>query len=145
MSEHQFTLHASVYIILIKNDKILLLRRFNTGWQDGMYSLPAGHIDGGEKITATMIREAKEETGIVIQPEDLSVVHTVHHVDDKEFVDFYLKAKKWEGIPSNAEPEKADEMGWFSLDNLPDNLLPNVRDVLHRYVKGETFSEFWWK
>lgn len=144
MSTTRFALHAAVYLILQKNSKILLLRRYNTGWRDGMYTLPAGHIDGNETVVSTMVREAKEETGINIKPADLSVVHAVHQVGNKEYIDFYLSAKKWRGIPSIMEPNKCDRMGWFPLNKLPENLLANVKDALNKIRKGEIFSEFTW-
>ena len=144
MSGQRFTLHAAVYLILKKDNKILLLRRFNTGWRDGMYTLPAGHVDGNEAIVDCMAREAKEETGIIIDPKDLTVVHTVHQIGDKEYIDFYLRTDRWKGTPSIKEPDKADDMQWFSLDDLPTNLLSIVKDVLQRTKNKETFSEFRW-
>ena len=55
----RFTLLSAVHLVLIKDDKILLLRRKNTGYEDGKYSLVAGHLDGKESVTTAMIREAR--------------------------------------------------------------------------------------
>ncbi len=143
MSE-RYSLYAAVYLILQKEDKILLLRRFNTGWQDGKYTLLAGHVDGNDSIAATMAREAKEEAGISINPEDLRVVHTMHQIGDKEYIDFYLTTERWEGEPTILESDKCDDMQWFSLDDLPEELLPNVKAALAQYRNNETFSEFTW-
>jgi 8-oxo-dGTP pyrophosphatase MutT (NUDIX family) len=68
--KERFKLIPAVYLILRRNDEVLLLRRANTGYQDGKYSLIAGHLDGDELATEGMIREAKEEAGIVIVKED---------------------------------------------------------------------------
>ncbi len=57
---------CAVYLILIKENKVLLLKRANTGYEDGNYSLVAGHMDGNETIKQAMIREATEEAGIVM-------------------------------------------------------------------------------
>ena len=58
---------CAVYLILIKGNQILLLKRVNTGYEDGKYSLVAGHMDGNETIKQAMIREAREEAGIAIE------------------------------------------------------------------------------
>ena len=67
MMSDKFKLVATVHIFLTKNDtEILLLKRFNTGYEDGNYSVIAGHIDGNEEVKTAAIREAKEEAGIEI-------------------------------------------------------------------------------
>ena len=47
----RFKMIGSSYLLLIENNKILLSRRFNTGYEDGKYSLPAGHVETGETLT----------------------------------------------------------------------------------------------
>ncbi len=146
MSREKFNLHAAVYLVLQKDNKILLLRRFNTGWQDGKYTLIAGHVDGNETIADCMAREAREEAAIIISSNSLKVVHTVHHMEDNgdEYVDFYLSADKWKGEPQNVEPNKCDDMQWFAVNDLPEDLLTNVKSALSYINEGETFSEFKW-
>ena len=61
--DEKFTLRAAVYLIPIKGNKVLLSRRYQTGWMDGKYSLIAGHIDGNESVFTAIIREASEEDG----------------------------------------------------------------------------------
>jgi 8-oxo-dGTP diphosphatase len=59
-ANNRFTLPCTVPLLLVRDNKILLLRRYNTGWQDGNYGVPAGHIDGGESLTDAIIRDAIE-------------------------------------------------------------------------------------
>lgn len=141
---NRFKLVVTVHLILIKDNKILLLRRFNTGYEDGKYSVPAGHLDGNETIRKAMIREAKEEIDIDIKPEDLEIVHVMHRKSNDERIDFFLKSKKWEGKIKNKESDKCDDLRWFELKKLPQNLIPYVRTAII-YVKNKTFfSEFGW-
>ena len=144
MTTDRFTLRAATYLLLIKDNKLLLQRRFNTGWEDGKYSLIAGHLDGKEQITHTMARETLEEAGIIVKPNDLHVVHTMHRNSNQEYIDFFLVADAWEGTPEIKELDKADKMEWFPLDNLPENTLPHVKHAINCYSKKETFSEFNW-
>jgi 8-oxo-dGTP pyrophosphatase MutT (NUDIX family) len=140
MIERQ-TAHLAAYLILEKDGKVLLLRRFNTGWGDGSYTVPAGHVDLDEKIVTTMVREAEEECGVHIAEKDLDMVHVLHINTDKDYVCFFFSAKTWEGEPRIVEPDKSDDMQWFSLDALPENTLPFVKNVLEDYKKGISFSE----
>lgn len=140
----RFTIRAAAYLLLVKDGKILLLRRFNTGWRDGEYTLPAGHVDGDESIRAELCREAKEEIGIDITPDNLKFVHVMHQRDNHQYIDFYFTAKTWHGEPSNCEPEKCDAMQWVSPDELPENVVPNVKQALEAYSRSEAYSEFGW-
>jgi 8-oxo-dGTP pyrophosphatase MutT (NUDIX family) len=63
----RFKLKAAVYLILVRDNSILLSRRMHTGWQDGNYSLPSGHLDEGESVVSAMIREAEEEIRIKLK------------------------------------------------------------------------------
>jgi 8-oxo-dGTP pyrophosphatase MutT (NUDIX family) len=71
-------LPVAVHLFLIKDGNILLLRRYNTGYENGNYSIVAGHIDGNEHIYNAMIREANEEAGINILKENLETIQVVH-------------------------------------------------------------------
>ena len=55
--KEKFTVRAAVYLVLVMDGKVLLSRRYKTGWMDGMYSLIAGHLDGNEPIGKVMIRD----------------------------------------------------------------------------------------
>ncbi|MGB2762695.1 MAG: NUDIX domain-containing protein [Minisyncoccales bacterium] len=94
MLKERFKITPSVYLVLIKDDKILLSRRYNTGYFDNHYSFPAGHLDGEETLKQAMIREAREEIGIVLNPKDLELIHTMNRrIPDNERVDFFLPQK----------------------------------------------------
>lgn len=46
--DQRFKLILSVYLIFERDGKVLLLKRQNTGYEDGNYGLVAGHADGNE-------------------------------------------------------------------------------------------------
>jgi 8-oxo-dGTP diphosphatase len=135
---------VAVHLFFLKDDKILLLRRFNTGYEDGNYSVVAGHVDAGETVTQAAIREAQEEAGVVLQPEELQVVHIMNRKSNDERVDFFIVVKGWSGEIRNMEPEKCDNLSWFPLDSLPANMIPYVRYAIENYQKGILYSEFGW-
>ena len=136
---------VAVHLFLIKDNKILLLRRFNTGYEDGNYSMVAGHIDGGEDVYTAMIREANEEAGINILLENLDVVQVMHRKKaDEERIDYFFKCNKWNGNIKIMEPDKCDELIWVELDNLPHNMVDYVRAAINNYKNKITFSIYGW-
>lgn len=138
-----YTVVISSYVIFQRDGKVLLSRRLNTGYHDGDYSLPAGHIDENEFATVAAFREAQEEVGVTIKPEDLLPAHVMHrHCGDHERIDFFFAVEKWDGEPTNMEPDKCDELTWVSLDQLPSNTIPYIQAALGHYSSGHFFSEF---
>lgn len=145
MSKERFKLIGAAHLFLVKDNEVLLLRRFNTGYEDGNYSVPAGHLDGDESVIRCMAREAQEEAGIVIDPKNIKVAHVMHRkTPEGERIDFFLIADSWSGIPSIQEPNKCDELKWFSFDSLPVNAIPYIRSALESFQAGTTYSEFGW-
>jgi len=141
----RFKLLSAVHLFLIKDNKILLQRRFNTGYEDGNFSVPAGHLDGNESASKAMAREALEETGIIVDPENLRVIHTMHRLTPKdERIDFFLTASEWQGEPVIKEPDKCDDLQWFPINQPPSNTIPYIRFAIKQYEAKNTFSEFGW-
>jgi 8-oxo-dGTP diphosphatase len=144
MPPERFKLVSAVHLFLIREGRVLLLRRFNTGYEDGSYSVVAGHLDGGEPVKQAMIREAREEVAITIAPEDMDVVGVMHRRSEDERIDWFLAASAWSGEVVNAEPHKCDRLDWFPLDALPDNVIPYVRRAIDNYRRGAWFDSFGW-
>lgn len=140
MKMERLTLKIASFLVLIKDNKILLLRRCNTGWNDGLYSFPAGHLDPSETIVNALVRESKEEIGIIINEQDAKLVHTMHRIKEC-YVDFFFLVNNYSGEIENKEPDKCDDLTWFSLDELPENIIPMISSFLQSYKKNELFSE----
>lgn len=149
MEPTRHKLRIPVYLVLIDNTQILLMRRINTGYRDGEYCLVSGHIEGNESLRQAMVREAMEEIGITIKPDDLEFVHVLHRREKfakgpAERIDFFFKPKKWQGEIKNKEIDKCDKIKWFPLDNLPTNIFPYIRQVIECIDKGMEYSEYGW-
>jgi 8-oxo-dGTP diphosphatase len=135
---------VAVHLLFIRGENILLLRRFNTGYEDGNYSLVAGHLEAGETVTQTAIREAQEEAGVNITPENIRVVQVCHRKSDDERIDFFVLVKAWDGQIQNMETDKCDDLSWFPLAELPVNMIPYVRVGIENYQQGIFYSEHGW-
>jgi len=144
--------------LFFRENQILLLRRYNTGFEDGNYSVPAGHLDGGETVRMAAQREALEETGVQIEIRDIDFASVMHRKSDdtllpssgtgagtSERIDFFLHIGAWEGEPFNAEPDKCDELRWYDLDALPANTIPYVKQAIQNFANGIVFEEFGWQ
>jgi ADP-ribose pyrophosphatase YjhB (NUDIX family) len=135
---------VTVHLLFFREGKILLSRRFKTGFRDGEYSVPAGHLDGDETVIAAAAREAAEEVGVHIEPQDLFFSSVMHRNEGDERVDFFLHVRAWSGEPVNIEPDKCDDLRWEEVDSLPANTVPYVRQAIRNHFDGVCFEEFGW-
>ena len=133
---------TTVQLFFFRENRILLLRRFNTGFRDGEYTVPAGHMDGGETVMQAAIREGKEEVGVDIAEQNMTFSTVMHRIEDEERVDFFVQVHKWEGEPFNAEPDKCDDVRWVELNALPTNTVPYVRQALNNHQHNIPFDEY---
>lgn len=136
------TFPVTVHLFFFRENQILLLRRFNTGFRDGEYSVPAGHLDGGETVMQAGIREAKEEVGLELEESGMVISSVMHRLDGEERVDYFVQVQKWDGEPFNAEPDKCDDLRWVNFDELPENTIPYIRRAISNHLNGITFDEF---
>ncbi|MCP1312227.1 NUDIX hydrolase [Paenibacillus tyrfis] len=141
-----FRVHSAVYLLLVHENKLLLLRRTNTGYEDGKLSLVAGKMDGNEEVKRAAAREAWEESGVRVDPADLEVASVMHRLSDTgEWIDFFLTVKRWEGEPYNREPDKCSEMAWYPLDGLPEDVIPHVRQAVENVLAGVFYDSYGWQ
>lgn len=131
------------YGIFTHDDKILLVKRANSGYFDGYYSLPAGHVEEHEQPLAALQREMEEELGVVVRSDNVSLLTTSYRVlpDQKDRIDFFFLIQAFEGEITNREPHKNEELLWASLDELPENIIPYISEVLQSVVRGESFIQ----
>jgi 8-oxo-dGTP diphosphatase len=135
---------CAVHLFLIHESRILLLRRFNTGYEDGKYSVIAGHLNGDEEIKAAAIRDAQDEVGVEVSPVDVRVVGVTHRKSNNERIDLFLATDSWSREIANGEPHKCDRLAWFPMTELPDNVVPYVRRALSNTHQGIWLDSFGW-
>ncbi|QID19864.1 NUDIX domain-containing protein [Nitrogeniibacter mangrovi] len=135
---------TGVHVIFEHEGRILLMRRANTGFFDGLYSLPGGHVEAGESVLMAAVREMAEELAVHVEPDRLATVGVVHRRSDTNRIDFFLRAERWTGTPRRAEPDKCDDLAWFSRDALPVATVAYVREALARTGEGPWIVETGW-
>ncbi|ENO81654.1 NUDIX domain-containing protein [Thauera mechernichensis] len=121
---------VGVHVICEDAGGILLMRRAGTGFFDGLFSLPGGHVEPGESIGEAARRELLEETGLRVELGDLRHVGTVHRRSDTNRIDFFVRADAFAGRPEIREPDKCDALDWHDPRCLPTQMVPYVRSAL---------------
>ena len=132
---------AAYVVLRDADDRVLLHLREGTGWMDGHWAVPAGHVEAGESVFAAAAREAYEEVGLTIAPADLQPLCVMHRTGGNgdpidERVDFFFAASRWTGEPRLMEPDKSAAIGWFALDDLPDPVVPHEFALLTAIREG---------
>ena len=120
--------------------QILMLKRAETGYCDGYFDLPGGHLEANEDIFDGMIREAKEEIGITIKREDMEILH-IYHRYKGGMLKFVFKTDKYNGIPINNELDKCEKIEWIDFEYLPENIVPSIKIELDNIKNGVYYSK----
>ncbi len=129
-----------VHGLLIRDGKIFLLRRVNTGVLDGFFSLPGGHQRYGETVQQALCRELLEETGAEVQlQQPLGVLP--YQYNGTQGINFIFEILKWRGALTLAEPDFSDECLWAEIDKLPKSTVHWVHHILELRAQGAWFSE----
>lgn len=145
MNGERLSAIVAVHLLLLRDDSVLLLRRANTGYGDGSYSVPAGHLEVDEAVRAACVREAAEETGVEIEQADLAFALVMHRRAESERIDFFFTTRRWQGTPRNAEPHKCDDLRWSAVVDLPPTTNPYIRHAIEQWAAGHNFAEFGWE
>lgn len=124
-----------VFMFLVDaDDRVYLQRRFNTGYLDGHFEPPAGKVDEEEFPQEAACREALEEAGVTVKPDDIELFHTYMNLSGgNPWLGLMFRTRVWDGIPNIQEPDKCDVSGFYHLDDLP-KLTPQVEDGIIRLL-----------
>jgi 8-oxo-dGTP diphosphatase len=128
----------AVYCIILRDQRLLLMKRINTGYADGQWSVPAGHVDEGEAAAEAATRELAEETALNVNPDDWRL-HAVMHrrTIDRTIIDVFFRVNLLDGEPRNLEPTRCAELRFFPLTGLPELFVPYVRMALRAEVLAQ--------
>ena len=144
MARTRYKLSASVFALLVRDGRVFLLKRVNTGWMDGHYSLPAGAIEAGETLEQAVRRELLEESGVSAS-DHVRLVHLSHNrTHGDEWLGAFFLIEQWVGEPKANEPDTHGDAGWVPIDSLPANVIPYVKTAIESYRAGSPYSEFGW-
>ena len=140
---HRLT--GDVHLILLSPaGEVLFGQRHNTGYEDGAWHVPSGHLEAGESVVTALVREASEEIGVVIDERDVEFAHIMHNSSGGGRAAFFFTVRRWSGVPENREPGKCAALRWFPPAALPGHMIGYCRAALADVAANRPFSVYGW-
>ncbi|MDY6774175.1 MAG: NUDIX hydrolase [Candidatus Nanohaloarchaea archaeon] len=124
---------VAVDTIIEKGGEIVLVKRARDPFK-GLWAIPGGHVEEGERVREAARREAREETGLEIEIEELHGVYDEPGRDPRGPVISISYTCSTEGRNLDAATD-AEEARWFPLDDLPDRLAFDHEEILDDYLE----------
>lgn len=140
---HQ-TPYIGVHLMLIQEGRLLLQER-KGGFTDGIYTPVSGHVDKGEGVIDALVREAKEEAGIILNKENLKISVIAHLLDAPykgkraDIINYFIFTDCYEGVIENKEPDKTKTLAFYDMDKLPNKLMSHIFEVINAYKRGDNY------
>jgi 8-oxo-dGTP diphosphatase len=127
---------VGVGAIIIEGDRVLLVKRAHPPIQ-GQWSIPGGVLEVGEMVREAAVREAREETGLMVEPGELLGVYDRILRDPEQRVQYHYVLIDFLCRPLGGEllaASDAAEVRWFGREELP--ALRLAEDTLEVIGKG---------
>ena len=127
---------VGVAVIIHKDQMVLLIKRSNVHGA-GSWSTPGGHLEYGEKPEDCAIREVKEETNIDVgNVRFRAITNDIFVEDEKHYITIWMEGEYSSGEPIVNAAYEMCEVGWFSWDELPNELFLPFRN----FIEGKGYS-----
>lgn len=138
-------IHVDLHLVLEQDGCVLMGRRRNVEFGEGAYHVPAGHLEPDETILDGMIREAAEETGIILTVGDLRLAYVLHFRGASDRLSLFFRAERWSGAIETREPHKCEGWHWIPAARLPADVVPYARYAIADMLAGKSVGVFGWK
>lgn len=132
---------VGVGLFILKDGRVLLGKRKGSHGA-GEYGGPGGHLEYGETLEETALRELKEECGIQVKNLRLLCVSDLLTYLPKHYIDIGMTADWVSGEPKVLEPEKVEFWGWYDLEAMPKSLFGAVSAYCEAYKTGKKHFSF---
>ena len=103
-----------VQLVLIQNTKGQILVQKRSKQKGGEYALTSGHAKAGETPIQGMITEIKEELGIDVIPEQLTLMHSERSDNKQSFYDLFYLQNDYDISKMNLQKEEVEEVKWLT-------------------------------
>ncbi|MCX5199232.1 NUDIX domain-containing protein [Streptomyces sp. NBC_00249] len=138
---------VGVHLYLERDGRVLLgLRHPDCAYAGSTHHFLAGHCEQ-ESAVSCLVREAQEEAGLLIDPDDVHLAHLVHIVDEpggQPRMQLVFRARRWQGTPEVREPDRCLSWDWWPAEALPDPVVPYTRAAIEGIRAGRLYTELGW-
>lgn len=122
-NENKQPVYSLGFIFDSSTQNVLLIQKQKPEWQKGKLNGIGGKCESGEKSIDCMIRETKEETGLETSAKAWTYIGAMK----QSFGDVDVFTLKYEGSPSDAQHADHEEIAWLEAEQLPNNVMQNLR------------------
>ena len=126
---------VGVGVLLVDDEQRVLLTLRRRAPEAGCWSILGGKLDFLEKLSDGALREAREEAGVEV--ELLRLLCVTDHLLPQEGQHWIAPAylgRVVRGEAQNREPEKTEEVRWFRMDEVPENLTITAHNAIRTYL-----------
>ena len=118
-------------VLINSSGEVLLSYRKENTFYGNCWFVPCGTVEKGETAEKAIVREVKEELGV-----EVTVVDELSRRTNKNgYVEIVYVCKIINGTPQNFDDEDVSKIGYFSLDKLPEDIYPFIRESLAKIKK----------
>jgi 8-oxo-dGTP diphosphatase len=126
---------VGVGAVIIEENRVVLVKRAHPPLQ-AQWSIPGGVLEVGELVREAAVREAREETGLIVEPGELLGVYDRVLRDPEQRVQYHYVLIDFLCRRAGGElfaASDAAEVGWFTMGELPElNLAADTQDVIQQ-------------
>lgn len=136
-----------VHLVFEQNGQVLLQHRApRSKFAPLEWHVPAGHLEA-ESAEECAVREADEELDVLIDPQDLRLVHVLHYRDSSQpmpRMQLFFRVLAYQGTPRISEPDRCIALGWHPSSALPHPLVDYTAVALTAIAANRPFSAMGW-